>query len=372
MASAAPPIRNAADLISAIAAAEAALPPRIAELDAALAVLDAPAWTAADLELNPALPGDAANHSTLDVCCVELKRRFPLGHYVGRDGIRHQFMGYREDAGNALEDSPFWQCVVEARREAIWCLQIQQCGDRVFRGGPPEDFPPQPVIANTRLAQTRVPRFFASADRQVLIAYQLATLLYATFDIRVPDKHDAPLWAALPVYENAHNNNHRLAPECLDLSAELAPGVSKDRYGLKPNLRASEFFFQDVGWDPTHPLHRRQWTPRTRMPWRDVLRMLVGYAKYAEALVPADQRPPASVLAETLAYCRAERARLQHLLEQRRLERIAATAALARKHREEQEAMAALARKHREEHREQEARMRRLTLRVQALFSSSL
>ena len=86
--------------------------------------------------------------------------------------------------------------------------------------------------------------------------------------------------------------------------------------------------------------------------------MLVGYAKYAEALVPEDQRPPASVLAETLAYCRAERERLQHQLEQRRLERIEATAALARQHRLQ--------------HEQQEASMRRLTLRVQALFGSSL
>jgi hypothetical protein len=191
----------------------------------------------------------------------------------------------------------------------------------------------------------------------VLVAYQLATLLYASFDVRVPDSQDAPLWAALPVYENAHNRNHRLAPECLDLSAELAPGVSKDRYGLKPNLRASQFFFQDVGWDDAHPLHRTQWTPPTRMPWRDVLRMLVGYAKYAEARVPEDRRPPASVLAETRAYCARERARLQHQLVQRRLERIEATAALARQHSEQ--------------HEKQEARMRRLTLRVQALFGSN-
>jgi len=360
MASAAPPIRGVADLYAAIAAAEAALPPRIAELDAALAVLDAPAWTAADLELNPALPGDAANHSTLDVCCVELKRRMFQGYGFRPGSGVGSFLGYDTDTKNVLDDSPFWQCVAEARREAIYCLQVQQGVIRASVGpGPTEQLAPRPVIANSPLARARVPRLFASADRQVLIAYQLATLLYATFDIRVPDKHDAPLWGELPVFEN-RNNNHRLAADCLDLTALLPSGRTKDRYGLKPRLRANndrDFYFEDVGWDPTHPWHRTQWTPRTRMPWHDVLRMLVGYAKYAEALVPEDQRPQTSVLAETLAYCRAERARLQHQLEQRRLERIEATAALARQHARE--------------HLEQEARMRRLTLRVQALFGAS-
>jgi len=357
MASAAPPISNVADLYAAIAAAEAALPPRIAELDAALAVLDAPAWTAADLELNPALPGDAANHSTLDVCCVELKRRRFKGFTFTPGRGVHTFMGYRDDAKNVLLDSPFWRCVSEAFREAIYCLQVQQgIMSRAVGNGPLEQLAPRPVIALTPIANTRVPRYFASAKRQVLIAYQLATLLYATFDIRVPHQQDAPLWGDLPVYEISDTNNRWLASDCLDLTSLLPNGRTKDRYGLKPRLRADDFDIEDVGWDPTHPWHRTQWTPQTRVPWHDVLRMLVGYAKYAEALVPADQRPPASVLAETLAYCRAERARLQHQLELRRLELVEATAALARQHARE--------------HLEQEARMRRLTLRVQALFGS--
>jgi hypothetical protein len=61
--------------------------------------------------------------------------------------------------------------------------------------------------------------------------------------------------------------------------------------------------------------------------------MLVGYTKYAEAA--AHPNPETSVLAETLAYCRRERARLQQQLVQLRLERIEATVALARQHEHE-------------------------------------
>jgi hypothetical protein len=208
--------------------AEAALAPQIAKLDAALAVLDAPAWTAGS-------------------------------------GMR-QFLGYDPGAENVLADSPFWQCVSEARREAIYCMQVKQGIFASAGNGQAAQLTPHPFIANSPISRARVPGLFASAKHQVLIAYQLATLLYATFDIRVPNKQDTTLWGDLSVFEINGNQNPWLASDCLDLTSPLPSGRTKDRYGLKPRLGENKFFFEDVGWDPTHPYHRTQWTPPTRIP----------------------------------------------------------------------------------------------------------
>jgi hypothetical protein len=328
----APVIRDHADLLYTILKAEDAITPQLEELDAVFEILDAPAWTAADLELNPNLPGDAANHSRLDVCCIELKRRNLVGYsYILNRGVS-QFMGYNGTSRNVLQDSPFWHCVAEAKREAVYCLQVQEGIIRMSVGnGPMQEFAPQPLIANTALARARVPSHFTSAERQVLVAYNLVTLLYATFNIPVPDVEDTPLWFDLPVYEFSGNQNHWLASAWLDRSTALPDGSSKDKYGLKPRLRADRFDIHDVGWpDPGHAEHRTQWTPATRMPWLQVLRELVGYTKYAESLVPADRRPAASVLVETAAYCTRQRQHLQERLARRGDDLTLATHALAK------------------------------------------
>jgi hypothetical protein len=326
-----PVIRDPADLLYTIMQSQDAITPQIQELDAVLAILDAPAWTAADLELNPDLPGDAANHSRLDVCCVEIQRRNLVGYSFRPGRGVSQFMGYGPDVHDVLLDSPFWHCVAEAKREAVYCLQVQQGIMSTSVGNMPiENIAAQPLMANSQHARHRVPRHFESASGQVLVAYNLATLLYATFSIRVPGQQDTPLWGALPVYEITNNRNHWLASACLDRTSALPNGRSKDRYGLKPRLRADAFDIQNVGWgDPTHPHHRTQWTPATNMPWLQVLRELVGYTKYAEALVPADRRPATTVLAETTAYCTRQRELLQELLTRRGNDLTLATHALA-------------------------------------------
>jgi hypothetical protein len=51
------------------------------------------------------------------------------------------------------------------------------------------------------------------------------------------------------------------------------------------------------------------------MSWPDILRELVGYIRFAEALVPDAQKPGKSVLEEIRDYCTAERMRLQHDLD---------------------------------------------------------
>jgi hypothetical protein len=117
-----PVIRDPADLLYTIMQSQDAITPQIQELDAVLAILDAPAWTAADLELNRDLPGDAQHHSRLDVCCVELKRRMLVGYSFRPGRGVSQFMGYGPDVQDVLEDSPFWHCVAEAFREAVYCL----------------------------------------------------------------------------------------------------------------------------------------------------------------------------------------------------------------------------------------------------------
>ena len=296
-----PELQSPLDLMNAMNAADDALPLKIKELDDALKILNTPAWTPDDFECDSTLQGDDRYHSRLDVCTVELARIVLLGH---RPDTGRIFEGYFAQRGNELQDSAFWVCVSEAQREAVLCLRNHQENHRSYEPlGPPELGTDIVMLNAGQYRHLKTP----GASNQVHVAYSLVTLLYATFNIPVPTPQQTPLWGALPVYAFANTTNSKPAFQCL--------GTSQDKYGLRQYLRAGKFRIENIGWDDTHPNHRIQWSRTQHMSWPDILSELVGYIRFAEALVPEDQKPGKSVLQEMSDYCTAERKRLQHDLD---------------------------------------------------------
>jgi hypothetical protein len=223
-----------------------------------------------------------------------------------------------------LDDSPFWVCVEEAKREALLCLRQHQMKAK--------DSLDPPTVEDIVMLNTGQYRHLKTtgAPNQVHVAYSLVSLLYATFSIPVPTPQQTPVWGALPVYAFQNNFESKPAFECLDLTSNLVSGTSKDKYGLKPNLRADQFLTQDLGWDEHHYLHRTQWVRRQHMKWRDILSEIVGYVRFAESLVPDADKPAKSVLQEMRDYCTAERARRKDDLDMSVLARTEHTLDVAR------------------------------------------
>jgi len=319
---------NPAHLIGAIYAEEDALPREIAELDAVLGILNTPAWTPPDFQLDGTLPGDDARHSRFDVCVVELMRLILIGRRPDNRGRFDGYSQYEDEFLSALHDSPFWVCVEEAKREALLCLRHHQSSAQASLDPPTIAYI---VTDNTVPGQYRNLKT-PGAPNQVHVAYSLVSLLYATFSIPVPTDQQTPVWGALPVYAFQNKTEFKSAFECLDLTSDLVPGTSKDKYGLKPNLRAGQFQFEDLGWDPAHPDHRIQWTPREsqHLSWQRILSEIVGYVRFAESRVPDADKPAKSVLQEMRDYCTAERARRQRDLDSSELARTVATLDIAR------------------------------------------
>jgi len=139
------------------------------------------------------------------------------------------------------------------------------------------------------------------------MAFELVTLLYATFNIPVPPRDTTPLWTLLITRDVGAR--HRGIPggatesmptlECLDLT----PPATHDRYNLKRTLRLDQF---QMG----RPASGQY---ADVIPWLDVLRELVGYAKYAQSLMPA---PVSAPLEEMRRLCALEAARLQEQLKE--------------------------------------------------------
>jgi len=294
-----PEPKRPVDVIHAIHAVEDALPLKIKELDDALAILNTPAWTPNDFECNSTLEGDDRYHSRLDVCTVQLARIVLIGR---NPDTGRSFEGYFDKPGNELQESAFWVCVSEALREAVLCLRNHQLNHKSYDPlGPPE------LVKDIVMRNSGQYVHLPGARNQVHVAYSLVTLLYATFNIDVPAPQKTPVWGALPVYAYESTTKFKPVFECF--------GTSQDRYGLRQYLRDGNFRIEDMGWYAGHPWHRIQYTPTRRMPWRDILAGLVGYIKFAEALVPDTDKPPTSVLQEMCEYCTAERRRLQHDLD---------------------------------------------------------
>jgi hypothetical protein len=194
--------------------------------------------------------------------------------------------------------------VEEAQREAVLCLRVHQNNHKSLEPVGPPELEKDIVMLNKgqfRFLKT------SGALNQVHVGYSLVTLLYATFNIDVPTPQKTPVWGALPVYAFDSTTVFKPAFQCL--------GTSHDKYGLRQYLRDGDFRIEDRGWDDTHPNHRIQWVRKQRMTWPEILSELVGYIRFAEALVPDADKPAKSVLQEMRDYCTAERKRLQHDLD---------------------------------------------------------
>jgi hypothetical protein len=299
-----PAINNVNDLMHTISLEESRVRTQLVELDAALEILNTPAWTAAAFELDATLQGDLAKHCRLDRCALELRRHLFLGQkpITGRE-----FKGYyRFDTNpeDCLHDSPFWVAATQVRQETVICLGVHQ-GRMMDR----YNLDAKVVLANPgRLQNLRSP----GAPNQVHLAYSLVCLLYATFEIPVPMPKASPLFGAHTVHNEYDVKQIWSAFACLSPSTTRH---TKDKYGLRHNLRTNAFTIEYVSWDPDQyeEYHRYTWEPKPLMPWADILCELVGYTRYAEALVP--DRPPVSVLTEMRDYCTHNRTRLQARLD---------------------------------------------------------
>ena len=155
------------------------------------------------------------------------------------------------------------------------------------------------MLANTERYQS-VP----GGEGQLLIAFDLVTLLYATFMIPVPARGTTPLWTQLITSDlGAHQRGIQDATDsmptfqCLDLT----PVPTHDRHSLKQTLRQDRF---TMG----RPASGRY---PVVMPWPDVLRELVGYTKYAQSLMPDTESAP---LVEMRRLIARDAARLKDLL----------------------------------------------------------
>jgi hypothetical protein len=293
-----PEIKSDLGLVAAYSEKEASVERRIDDLEAVLHILDVQPWTAADLVV--ATEGANAGHSRLDRLWWELERHRLLGS-----------QGYWR-YGTGLADSPFWHCVQEAKGDVLWCLSIHQNRWYAPMTGQ-QIYPAAVVLANTVSMVTGVPhgKIVPGGDHQVFVAFSLATLLYATFDIPIPDRNATPrcpLWDALQVYELNRVGQSRPALQCLDLTSRINPAQSNDRHGLKPNLRADVFDitrFTNTSAEPT----QYRWDVEPVMPWRDILRELAGYTKYAQAGL--NPKPALDPLDEVRKQCSAAVEKLQ-------------------------------------------------------------
>jgi hypothetical protein len=240
----------------------------LAELELVLDILDTPAWTAQDCAARK-------DRCEWEILCRRL--------VSSTDPNIDSFRVY------GLDDSAFWFCVQKAKRQALSCLTT--------RG--PTGIPG--VLANTA---DRGFHPVPGVEGQLLIAFDLVTLLYATFMIPVPARGTTPLWTQLiTVDPGAHQRGIQDAtPEmptfqCLDLT----PVPTHDRHSLKQTLRQDRF---TMG----RPASGRY---PVVMPWPDVLRELVGYTKYAQSLMPD---PVSQPLVEMRRLVARDAARLRELL----------------------------------------------------------
>ena len=209
---------------------------------------------------------------------------------VGTDGFsRHDFhVGRREK-----EESPFWACVNAVKNDVFCCLSVHLGFFNLV--------PTAVMLVNDDNSRsfnfTNV--LGVSAEGQVAIVFPLVALLYATFDIPVPQR-EAPLWSMMTyptddwdhVFPGAKPRVEVPVFECLDLENDAAwcPG-NKDAHGVKQNLRDNVFFRQSAEMLPT-------------MPWTTALKELVGYTKYVQSVhAKSGSFDPISAVQEHCASC---------------------------------------------------------------------
>jgi hypothetical protein len=316
-----PEIKHDADLISAFHDKGQSLTRQIAELDAVLEILDAPAWTAQDFEeddtgttITLADDGTRILHGRFDRLCLEVDRH----RLLGQDGFSQGLDGHRREV--ALAESPFWHCVQEAKEDVRTCLTVHQ-GGWINHFTNVSAYPLQPMSANTPNAQYGTPygrEYVPGGDGQVFVAFSLATLLYATFEIPIPDRQATPLWEALRV-----SHRGRVVPvfQCLDLAYSVNRGRRNDYHGLKPNLHNDVFVINGVGNTNRSNRTKWKWDEQPVKPWRAVLCELAGYTKYAQAGLP--HKPALCPLDEVRKLCSQARQQFQQKLTDLDTERVA-------------------------------------------------
>ena len=328
------PIINHADFIYALSENEHLLTLRSAELDAVLEIVNTPAWTDEDfqdddddLQDNHNITYDdnglRVRHSRLDRLCLELDR--------------HRFVDQNtQDLGHgSLADSPFWFCAQEAKADAIWCLIVHQgrwrqplAANQIL---PTHTIWPALVVrANTDSTIFGCPqgKLVPGGDGQVFVAFSLATLLYASFEIPIPERGATDLWQALLVYGQDRHRTTVPAFQCLDLASPVYPGRPNDRHGLKANLVDDAFIINGLTSTSARNRTKYFWAERPVKPWRAVLRELAGYVKHAQARLPA--QPALCPLAEVRRLCTAARQDLQTKINDRADHRVAATVSLVK------------------------------------------
>jgi hypothetical protein len=236
----------------------------LAELELVQDILAAPAWPAEQCAAR-------MNRCKWEILC--------RGLVSSTDARIDSFRVY------GLDDSAFWFSVKKTKDIALACLTTRE----------PAGIPG--LVDNTRY--DHVPE----GDGQVLIAFHLVTLLYATFMIPVPARGTTPLWTQLITVDLGAHLRFEDATErmptfqCLDLT----PVPTHDRHSLKQTLRQDRFTMGRPGGGQ-YPVV---------MPWPDVLRELVGYTKYAQSLMPD---PVSEPLVEMCRLIALDAARLKDLL----------------------------------------------------------
>ena len=327
-------INHRLHIINALSENEDSLTAQRDDLDAVLEIVDTPAWTDEDfLDDDDDLQddhiqtyndrGERVRHSRLDRLCLELDR--------------HRFVDQNtQDLGHgSLADSPFWFCAQEAKADAIWCLVVHQ--GRWRQPLPPGQiwptntiWPPLVVRANTDSYMFGCPegKHVPGGDGQVFVAFSLATLLYASFEIPIPERGATPLWQALLVYGQDRNRTTVPAFQCLDLASPVYPGLPNDRHGLKPNLVDNAFVINGLGHTEGYNRTKYFWPEQPVKPWRAVLRELAGYVKHAQARLPA--QPALNPLDEVRRLCTAAKEDLQQKIKDRAHARVAATLSLVK------------------------------------------
>jgi hypothetical protein len=162
---------------------------QLEEVEMVLAILDTPAWTAADFVLNMDAQ-DAVERNRLDRLALELDRR----RIVGRDS-------YTGGGGGLVSGCAFWTCVWHALHLACLWLQVHQHRKNLYirpaPGHPPDVVYLDRAVRTGDIVQREpVP----GARNQVAVAFQLVALLYATFNIRIPARGTTDLWESLVTY----------------------------------------------------------------------------------------------------------------------------------------------------------------------------
>jgi hypothetical protein len=163
-------------------------------------------------------------------------------------------------------------------------------------------------MANTHLGWFRA---IQDADNQLMLAFHIVTLLYATFSIPLP-RPEATRLRALMSHDSYPSTLSLPLFDCLDLTPREGR-LNPDAHGLKPNLRDDVFEMHGIGDTSAFNNTRYRWDAQPVMTWRTLLAELVGYTKHVQSLFI--HTPAFCPLQEVRNECAEARQLLQQQLE---------------------------------------------------------